>query len=109
MSFLLDTHVWIWSQETPERLGRRATRILTDAQNGLYVSTISTVEIARLVTLGTIRLSGTLASWISDTLQALLCGTVEISHEIAVGSLPGNFHKDPADRLLVATPRESIV
>lgn len=107
MTFLLDTHVWIWSQEAPEKLGRRTTSLLTDMRNALYVSTASTLEIARLAKDGTIKISGSLNSWVSETLDALSCGTLEISHQIATGaySLPGDFHKDPADRLLVATAR----
>ena len=107
MTLLLDTHVWIWSQEAPEKLGRRTTRLLTDERNALHVSTVSSLEIARLVNTGTIVLSGSLNSWVAETLDVLSCGTLEISHQIAIGaySLPGVFHKDPADRLLVATAR----
>ena len=85
----------------------RTTGLLTDRRNALYVSTVSTHEIARLASNGTIRLSESLGSWISDILKALECGTIEMSHEIAVEaySLPGRFHKDPADRILVATAR----
>lgn len=107
MTLLLDTHVWIWSQEAPEKLGELTTRLLTDRQNVLYVSTISTLEIARLLMVGTVALSEPLTSWVSETLRALECGTMEISHQIAIEaySLPGDFHKDPADRILVATAR----
>ena len=107
MTFLLDTHVWIWSQEAPDKLGPRTTRLITDLRNALYVSTASTLEIARLLKDGTIELSGSISSWVAETLEALSCGTIEISHPIAIGaySLPGGFHKDPADRLLVATAR----
>lgn len=107
MTFLLDTHVWIWTQEAPNRLGATTTKLLTNAQHNLYVSTISTLEIARLVSAGLVGLSGSLGSWISETIDSLLCGTVEVSHDIALGaySLPGHFHKDPADRVLIATAR----
>ena len=107
MTLLLDTHVWIWSQEAPDKLGRRTTRLITDLRNALYVSTASTLEIARLLKDGTIALSGSIGSWVTETLEALSCGTIEISHPIAIGaySLPGDFHKDPVDRLLVATAR----
>lgn len=107
MSLLLDTHVWIWSQEAPEKLGARTTRLVTDREKALYVSTISTLEIGRLLTAGVIELSEPLVSWVSETLKALECGTMEISHQIAIAaySLPGSFHKDPADRLLIATAR----
>ena len=50
---------------------------------------------------------GDLTSWIEDTLESLTCATITISDEIAAAAyeLPGTFHKDPADRLLVATAR----
>jgi len=107
LSLLLDTHVWIWSQEQPDRLGPEATRLLTDPEVPLYVSTVSTLEIARLVTTGAIELTGTLISWVTATLDSLGCKTVEISHAIAAEAyaLPPGFHKDPADRLLAATAR----
>ena len=46
-------------------------------------------------------------TWISESLQGLIADTVSLSHEIAVGAydLPGEFHRDPADRILVATAR----
>ena len=105
MRLLLDTHVWIWSQECPEKLGPKAVASLTDSETTLQVSTISTLEIARLVAMGFIDLEGPLRKWIDDTLDALRCATIEVSHGIAVGAytLPGEFHKDPADRILVAT------
>lgn len=107
MTFLLDTHVWIWSQETPEELGEKARAALIDTENRLYVSTVSTLEIARLVEMGRLELSGSLVSWIAETLNLLQCGSIEISHEIAAGaySFPSPFHRDPADRVLVATAR----
>jgi PIN domain nuclease of toxin-antitoxin system len=107
VSLLLDTHVWIWSQERPDRLGPEAKRLLTDPQIALYVSTVSTLEIARLVATGAIELTDSLNSWVTATLESLGCKTVETSHAIAAGAyaLPPGFHQDPADRLLAATAR----
>ena len=107
MRLLLDTHVWIWSQERTGELGSLATRSLVDSETRLYVSTVSTLEIARLVANGTIALSGALGSWVADTLASLFGSTIEISHEIARAaySLPPGFHKDPADRILIATAK----
>jgi len=107
VSLLLDTHVWIWSQEAPEELGERTRGRLIDPEQALYVSPVSTLEIARLAASGTIQLSGGLLEWVNDTLEALQGITVQISHEIAAQaySLPGSFHKDPADRILAATAR----
>ena len=107
MRLLLDTHVWIWTQEEVNRLGTETTRALVDPETSLHVSTVSTLEIARLVALGTIELSGTLDAWVEETLDSLQCLNLEISHEIAAAaySLPPGLHKDPADPLLVATAR----
>lgn len=107
MSLLLDTHVWIWSQERPDQLGPETSRLLTDPQIALYISTVSTLEIARLEAMGAIELTGSLGSWVKLTLDSLSCKTVAISHEIAAEAyaLPPVFHKDPADRILVATAR----
>jgi PIN domain nuclease of toxin-antitoxin system len=107
VSLLLDTHVWIWSQERPDKLGPEATRLLTDPDVALYVSTVSTLEIARLVATDAIALSDTLITWVTATLDSLRCKTVEISHAIAAEAyaLPPGIHKDPADRILVATAR----
>jgi PIN domain nuclease of toxin-antitoxin system len=43
---LLDTHALIWASVTPERLGRRAAKVLQDLRNELYVSIASLWEIS---------------------------------------------------------------
>ena len=107
MPLLLDTHVWIWTQAEPERLGKRAKDRVLDTEESLYVSTASTIELARLAHAGRLRLRPSTSEWIADSLTLLRGATVEVSHEIAVGAydLPGSFHRDPVDRLLVSTAR----
>ncbi|MFP4562335.1 MAG: PIN domain-containing protein [Spirochaetia bacterium] len=55
-----------------------------------------------------ISLKGSLPNWVTVTSKNLLARTAEVTHEIAARAyeLRGDFHKDPADRLLVATARE---
>ena len=107
MRILLDTHVWIWTQETPEQLGPRTCTAISDEDNGLFVSPISSLEISRLATAGRLTLAGRVQTWVSESLNALLADTVPLTHEIAITAyeLPGEFHHDPADRMLVATAR----
>ena len=66
------------------------------------------LEIARLIHVGLLELGGSLDQWIDDSIEALQCSSIEMSHRIAAGAyrLPSGFHKDPADRILVATARE---
>ncbi len=107
MTLLLDTHVWIWSQEQPEKLGRQTAQVLLDAEHTNTVCTISTLEIARLLAVGTISLAIPLSDWIAHSLSSLDATTLPVTHEIATEAyaLPSTFHKDPADRILVAAAR----
>lgn len=107
MAHLLDTHTWIWSQAEPERLGAEAVGLLSAPEEPLYLSTISTLELARLQAHGRVELTGDLGAWVASSLDFLSCSTLEVSHEVAIGAyrLPGAFHRNPADRIVVATAR----
>ena len=71
------------------------------------VCTISTLEIARLLAGETLSLTVPLDTWIADSLRTLEATTLPVTHEIAAEAyrLPPVFHKDPADRILVAAAR----
>jgi PIN domain nuclease of toxin-antitoxin system len=105
---LLDTHVWVWTQEEPERLGPRAKRLVLGAAHENGVSPVSTLEIARLIAAGELELSIALSEWVARSMADLSAHTVAVSHEVAMEAyaLPGTFHRDPADRVLVATARQ---
>ena len=105
MRLLLDTHVWIWSQESPEKLGQSASAAVADEDNAISISSISSLEIARLAWSGRLTLAGRLQTWVSEAVEALLADTIPLTHEISIAAydLPGDFHRDPADRILIAT------
>ncbi len=107
MSYLLDTHIRIWSQENPKQLGQKSRRELTDIAQDRFVSAISTLEIARLIHLGLLRLRDRFAESKQFSLAELNAAALDLTHEIAwkAYNLPGRFHNDPADRVLVATAR----
>ena len=107
MTLLLDSHVWIWSQEAPEKFGRRTRALLEDASNGVAISAMAAMEIARLVFLRRVHLAESAATWIADSIRSLASHAIDVTPEIAAEAyeLPGNFHKDPVDRVLVATAR----
>ena len=109
MRALLDTHVWVWTQEQPERLGPRTRQLLVSGEHENSVCPISTLEISRLVAAGDIRLAMPLADWIVQSMAGLSAQTVPVSHEVAIEAYarPGPFHRDPADRLLVAAARRN--
>jgi PIN domain nuclease of toxin-antitoxin system len=102
---LLDTHVWIWAFEGSERLGKVARAILENTGTERWISPVSTLEIARLTEGNNLEISCRLSEWIEQSIHDLLLQTREVSHEIALRAyqLPGTFHRDPADRQIVAT------
>lgn len=105
MKYLLDTHVWLWMDEVPDRLGGQCRSELERPDVDLAVATISTLEIAQLLSVGRLALRGTLDSWVRRSLEELTLTSLEMTHSIAAlaYALPAPFHKDPADRVLVAT------
>jgi PIN domain nuclease of toxin-antitoxin system len=107
MNLLLDTHVWIWAQERPEELHARVRARLTDARHGVWVSPISTLEIARLRAGGVVQVNMDLSAWVRSSQAALRAGVAAVSDEICMEAyaMPEPFHRDPVDRILVATAR----
>jgi PIN domain nuclease of toxin-antitoxin system len=104
---LLDTHVWVWSQEKPEEMGERSRALLLDAGNDLFVSSISVLEIARMVASGRLMFAKELRRWVADGAESLGFEEFAVDSEVAIEAynLTEPFHRDPADRVLVATAR----
>ena len=105
MIVLLDTHVWIWAFEGCERLGVSTREILENQENERWISPVSTSEIARLIEGGDFVINCPFDSWFEQSIVDLGLKTQEVSHQIAMKAyqLPGSFHRDPADRQIVAT------
>lgn len=109
MKHLLDTHVLIHWLEGGKRLSREQKRIIdrASAKAPLLVSDITLWEIATLYELGKIRFRLPLREWLDSAVAPPLVERVGISPAIAaeVAVLPPTFHRDPVDRILVATAR----
>lgn len=109
MSALLDTHVLIWWVGGIRRLSPRQVRAIRRASldDPLIVSDISLWEIAVLHELGRIELDLPLRDWLERAVAPPLVRRVGISPAVAaeVAALPRSFHRDPADRIIVATAR----
>ena len=109
MTALLDTHVLIWWLTDSARLSPAQREVVASASaaSPLLVSDISLWEVAMLHSLGRIRLSVPLRTWLEAAVAPPLVRRHGISPAIAaeLASLPESFHRDPADRILVATAR----
>ena len=107
MKVLLDTHSWIWAEEDDASLGAATHKQLLRRETEIFVSTISTLEIAQLLFRGRLSLHVPIAEWVKRSFENLEAESIELSNDIAAAaySLPGALHGDPADRILIATAR----
>ena len=110
---VLDTHTLVWWVSGDPLLSKRArTAIECEQPDGdIVVSSISAWEIAMLVERGRLVLSMDVGSWLSTVAQIDAVHFLPVDVEVATKSvnLPGDFHKDPADRMIVATARKLAV
>ncbi len=109
MKALLDTHVLLhWLANHP-RLTKAQRAVIKDAgaEKPLWLSDISLWEIATLHELGRITLDRPLRDWLEAAAAPPLVQRVGISPAIAaeVAALPSHVHRDPADRIIIATAR----
>lgn len=105
---LLDTHVWVWWVLGNRRFSPRHLDLLkTGEAGGLGVSVISCWEVAKLVELGRLALPVELREWLAQALRYPGIQLFDLTVDIVVEAtkLPGEFHRDPVDQLLVATAR----
>lgn len=106
---LLDTHVWIWyvigSNEISKPLRKEIGYAIQ--HNQIYLAAISLWEISMLESKRRIILEMPCLEWIKNAIDYTHAQVLHVIPEIAVEScyLPGDFHEDPADRLIVATAR----
>jgi PIN domain nuclease of toxin-antitoxin system len=105
----LDTHVWLWFMLAEPALALSERNVInrTAASGQLKIASISVWEAALLASRGRVALGRPLAQWMTDAASAPGLSIEPLSPQVAVEacSLPEAFHRDPADRLIVATAR----
>ena len=105
---LLDTHIWIWWVHRNPALSAQVRAFIESSRaGGIGVSVISCWEVAKLVEGRRIVLTYPVLEWLQQALAYPGVRLLDFSPQIAVEAtqLPGNFHRDPADQIIVATAR----
>jgi PIN domain nuclease of toxin-antitoxin system len=105
---VLDTHVWIWWVSDNQGLRQAQRQAIADnVANRIGVSVISCWEVAKLVRGGRMQLTIGVSERLDEALAYPGVELLGFTPEIAVeaNNLPGDFHRDPADQILVATAR----
>ena len=108
--YVLDTHTLIWWVSSDSRLSASAKIAIESARaagDEIIVSSITSWEIAMLLNKGRLQLTMDVDSWISTISQIENVRFYAVDNKVMIEStrLPGDFHKDPTDRLIVALAR----
>ena len=103
MNVLLDTHVWLWSLASPDRLSPETRSLLSSTRNVLFLSAASAWELAIKAALGKIELPEPVETYVPTRMarQGVTPLPVTHTHALRTSTLPSH-HRDPFDRLLVA-------
>ncbi len=106
---LLDTHAWIWYAGDQTKLARAELDALDalDLENRPFISDFSLWELATLTSIKRLTLDRPLDRWLLLAARPAAVRILEVSVSVAIelAELPDTFHRDPADRAIVATAR----
>lgn len=103
---LLDTCAVLWLAQGVE-LSRGVRSTITE--RNLHVSPITAWEIANLVRKNRIALALPAAAWFRQAMEKMRAALPHLTVDVLTGScfLPGTPPSDPADRIIIATARET--
>lgn len=108
---LLDTHIALWLDNGDERLRPSTIGLIEGCwRDGgtILISAVTAWEIAQLVGAGRLRLDQSVEAWIERFVDRPGIKGIPLSHHAASRCyhLDHLEHRDPADRLLIATAIE---
>jgi PIN domain nuclease of toxin-antitoxin system len=106
---VLDTHVWLWWLHDPGRLSSAANALIQKEQESgsIVVSAISVWEVAVKVQSGKLAIPLEIRRWyeLAKSYPSTVIEPLSSDDAIASTQLPGDFHKDPADRIIISLAR----
>lgn len=102
MRLLLDTCTFLWLANNSPEISSDATKLFRDADNEVFLSAVSTWEIAVKNALGRLPLPESPERYVPKLRHALGIQPLPLNEEASlyVGRLPA-LHRDPFDRMLV--------
>jgi PIN domain nuclease of toxin-antitoxin system len=103
---LVDTHIVLWLALEPERISKRVRAVINEARGngaGLAISAITLVDIATLFGKRRFHLAVSLESFLDELERRFVVLPINARVCARMLSLPVNYPKDPADRVIGAT------
>lgn len=104
MRLLLDTHAFLWWIDDDSRLSETSRDLIADGKNEIFLSVASAWEMAIKASLGRIGFPDKLGPFLTRQIgeNGFEVLAIQLAHALRVHELP-HHHKDPFDRLLIAT------
>jgi PIN domain nuclease of toxin-antitoxin system len=110
-AYLLDTHVWLWTAQ--HAVKDVSANFFTEVEEwqraqAALLSPISAWELGMLAAANQLILNMPVEELWARTTQRDRLGIADLTALVLLEStrLPGDIHRDPADRILIATARE---
>ena len=103
MKLLLDTHIVLWFFDDNKKLSKKVTEAILDSENEKYISIVSAWELAIKTSIGKLTFEGGVGQFFTAVEEngfELL--PLKGDHLKQLENLPFH-HRDPFDRLLIAT------
>lgn len=103
MTYLLDTHTFLWFINDDPALNATAKVLIEDPENVIYLSIASIWEIAIKVSLDKLEVPSPFTVFIDEQLHenSIVLLEIKTQHTGLVATLPF-YHRDPFDRLIIA-------
>lgn len=99
MSYLIDTHIFIWLMENNKKVSPKIKTLLQNPSANVFISIASIWEMVIKQTKGQLKIPKDIEGGIESSGFVIL--PIEISHVLETGKLPLH-HKDPFDRILIS-------
>lgn len=107
-TYLLDSHVWLWANNSPSRLSPLAKELINDPKTSLHLSLASVWELGIKVSIGKLIIANEedVDAYVAriNTLLGATLVPITTRDVQALTTLPWH-HKDPFDRMLIAQAR----
>ena len=103
MKYLIDTHIFLWSLFSPEKISMYVAKIIKESDNRIFVSTITFWEIALKFSLNKLELEGITPDALPEIANQMRLELLGLSAEDAASfhHHPPTTHKDPIDRMII--------
>lgn len=103
MNCLLDTHTYLFTAFSQQKLSKKAKKIILDTENDIYVSTVTFWEISLKYSLGKLDIKNIQPVQLLAVAEEMGFILLALSPKDAASSykLQRMAHKDPFDRMLI--------